>query len=100
MMINGRISKLKPLFDNVLLRILTDGEETSGIFFKAQHTPSTVAMGEILALGPKSKGGMAVGNRICFKRHEASLMDMDGADYVLIKENLLLAQLNDEEKKT
>ncbi len=92
-------SQFDPLFDLIFIKLLKSGERRSGKFYEAQPDAPRVTMGIVVSVGPDTKGIVKKGDKVCFKRSEAEIVEMDGNEHALIKESYLLARLKNAEKK-
>lgn len=94
--------KLKPMFDRVLARVITQTEMTeSGIIMPAtvQEKPmyaEIVAVGEGgLIDGNEVKMVVKVGQHIFFNKFSATVIQFEGKDYVMLKQIDILAVVED-----
>jgi chaperonin GroES len=98
--------KIRPLQDRILVQ-RTEGEEktTGGIIIpdSAKEKPQE---GVVIAVGkgkPRDDGGInaldvAVGNQVLFGKYSGSDVTLDGEDYVILREDDVLAILDSKKK--
>jgi chaperonin GroES len=84
---------IQPLADFVVAQ--TEKAETktaSGLYLpdKAQEKPKTA---KVVAVGPNAKQ-VKVGDRILYKSYSTTDVKVDGEDYILVKEEDVLATVN------
>ena len=94
--------KLKPLYDNVVVKPLTQEEITkSGIVLpdtvdkEKPEKGEVVAAGEgrILDNGNRSPMNVKVGDKIMFKKYSPDEFKVDGEEYLVLSERDILAIL-------
>jgi len=98
--------KIRPLQDRILVQ-RTEGEEktTGGIIIpdSAKEKPQE---GVVIAVGkgkPRDDGGInaldvAVGDQVLFGKYSGSDVTLDGEDYVILREDDVLAILDSKKK--
>ena len=90
--------KLKPLGDRVVLKQLEAEETTkSGIVLPGQAKEKP-QQAEVIAVGP---GGVvdgkevtmnvAVGNQVIYSKYAGTEVELDGEEYIIVKQNDILA---------
>jgi chaperonin GroES len=82
--------KINPLDDRIVAQQLEAQTKTaSGLFLpdSAQEKPKVAA---VLAVGPNVKG-VKVGDNILYKEYSATEVKVDGEQYLLVKEEDVLA---------
>src|SRR5262245_57373787 len=92
-------TKVKPLGDNVLVRRIEAEERTAGGILlpdTAKEKPKegiVIALGDgkLLDDGKRAPFTVATGNRVIFSSYAGSEVRLDGEDYLLIKEDDILA---------
>jgi chaperonin GroES len=92
-------TKVKPLGENVLVRRVEAEEKTAGGILlpdTAKEKPKegiVVALGDgkLLDDGKRASFTVATGNRVIFSSYAGSEVRLDGDDYLLIKEDDILA---------
>ena len=81
--------KLVPLGDKIVLKQLEAEETTkSGIVLpgQAKEKPQEA---EVIAVGP---GGMvAVGDKVIYSKYAGTDVELDGEEYIIVKQNDILA---------
>jgi chaperonin GroES len=90
-------TKIRPLGDRVVVKVVKDEKTAGGIFLpeNAQEKPQT---GEILAVGPgkildngsRQTVDVAVGDRILFAKYSGTEVKLDGETYLLLAEKDIL----------
>jgi len=95
--------KINPLFDYILVRPKTVEEKTkSGIYLPKTAKNQKPEEGTVIAVGPggKTKTGevipieVKIGNNILFTKYGPTDIEIDGKDYLLVKEEDVLAIIN------
>jgi chaperonin GroES len=87
--------KLRPLYDRVLVERIESEEQTSGGIILPDSAKEKPQQGKVIAVGPGRKGedGKVVpmevkeGDRVLFGKYTGSDIKMDGAEYVIMKED-------------
>ena len=91
---------LKPLHDNVILEPEAQEEITkSGIVLPGNAEQEKPVHGKVLAIGEgivlengqKRKMSVKVGDNVVFKKYSADEISMGGKEYLVIKENDIVA---------
>jgi len=85
---------LYPIGDKVVVRKLDDADVTSGGVIMPDTTQEAVVRGEVIAVGPGqllisgSRGNMQckIGDTVVFPKHGAKKVEIDGDDYMIIRE--------------
>ncbi len=92
--------KLKPLFNNVIIKPLAKEEITkSGIVLPDtvdKEKPEkgevvAVGSGKILENGQAAKMSVKVGDKVVFKKYSPDEVKIDGEDYLVLSENDIVA---------
>lgn len=84
---------LQPLGDYVVATAETaEAKTASGLYLpdKAQEKPKTA---KVVATGPNAKQ-LKVGDRIVYKSYSTTDIKVDGTEYILVKEEDVLATVN------
>ena len=95
----NRITKLKPLGDRIVVKVLEREEKTKGGLFlpdTAKEKPTegevvAVGTGKILDNGQKQPVELKVGDRIIFSKYAGTEVKLDGEDFVIFSERDVLA---------
>jgi len=93
--------KIKPKFNNVLIKILPEEEQNHGNIIIPDLGKDKSRKGEVIAVGPgfyTMTGALIpvetkVGEIVILPKFGSSILTMGGIDYELIKENDLLAEI-------
>jgi chaperonin GroES len=97
---------VQPLGDRVLVRQLSkeeiEGKTASGIILPDTVDQEKSEQGEVVAVGPGKVGddneripvAVSVGDRVVFSKYGFDEVTADGEEYLLIKEDSLLAVIN------
>jgi len=93
--------KLKPLADRVVVKVLEAEEKTaSGIVLpdKAKEKPQegevmAVGTGKVLDNGTKSEMEVSVGDKVIFSRYAGTEVKVDGEEYLILRQDDILALL-------
>jgi len=90
--------KLKPLGDRVVIKNLEAEETTKGGIVLVNSAKEKPQMAEVIAVGP---GGMvdgkeikmevSVGDKVVFSKYAGTTINMDGQEYIILKQSDLLA---------
>ncbi len=92
--------KLKPLFNNVILKVASREEVTkSGIVLpdtinkEKPEKAEVIAVGEgkVLDNGEVAKMSVKVGDQVVFKKYSPDEIKIDGEDYLVLSENDIIA---------
>ncbi len=92
--------KLKPLFNNVIVKPLKDEKVTeSGIILPDTVDKEKPEKGEIIAVGSGkvlengqvSKMSVKVGDQVMFKKYSPDEVKVDGQDYLVLSESDIIA---------
>ena len=96
-MSTATMSKIRPLADRVVVKVLKQEQTSGGIFLPdtAQEKPQ---MGEVIAAGPgkmDDDGGrlpmdVKTGDRVIFAKYSGTEVKLDGAEYLLLAEKDIL----------
>lgn len=92
-------TKLRPLGDKVLVRVMEAEEKTSGGIILPETAKEKPQRGEVIAVGPgrtddngnKIPMEVNVGNIVIFTRYGGSEIKFDGVEYKVLTERDLLA---------
>jgi len=92
--------KIKPLFDNIVLKIAEENEVTaSGIVLPSTVDKEKPESGEVVAIGAgrvldngqKQEMSLKVGDKVVFKKYSPDEVKVDGEDYLVVKESDVIA---------
>ncbi len=81
--------KFKPLKDRVFVSYSEEGEKTAGGIYIPDSAKEKPQKGKIEAVGSEVKE-VKVGNTILFDKYSGSKVNMDGTDYLIVKEEDIL----------
>ncbi len=93
--------KFRPLHDRVLVRRMEGEEATSGGIIIPDTAKEKPMQGEVLAVGPGTRGddgklhalGVKKGNRILFGKWSGTEVTMDGEELLIMKESDIMGVL-------
>ena len=90
--------KINPLGDRIVLKNLEADETTKGGILLTNSAKEKPQMAEVLAVGP---GGnvegkeitmhVAVGQKVIYSRYAGTEVKLDGVEYILVRQNDVLA---------
>ena len=96
-MTTATMSKIRPLADRVVVKVLKQEQTSGGIFLPdtAQEKPQ---MGEVIAVGPGKMDDdgdrlpmdVKAGDRVIFAKYSGTEVKLDGAEYLLLAEKDIL----------
>ncbi|MGC2063217.1 MAG: co-chaperone GroES [Thermodesulfovibrionales bacterium] len=81
--------KFKPLKDRVFISYSEEGEKTAGGIYIPDSAKEKPQKGKIEAVGSEVKE-VKVGNTVLFDKYSGSKVNMDGTDYLIVKEEDIL----------
>ncbi len=81
--------KFKPLKDRVFVRYSEEGEKTAGGLYIPDTAKEKPQKGVVEAVGSEVKE-IKVGNTILFDKYSGSKINVDGNEYLIIKEEDIL----------
>ena len=81
--------KFKPLKDRVFVSYSEEGEKTAGGIYIPDSAKEKPQKGKVEAVGSEVKE-VKVGNTILFDKYSGSKVNMDGTDYLIVKEEDIL----------
>jgi len=81
--------KFKPLKDRVFVSYSEDGEKTAGGIYIPDSAKEKPQRGKIEAVGSEVKE-LKVGNTVLFDKYSGSKVNIDGTDYLIVKEEDIL----------
>src|SRR5579862_4701161 len=98
---------LRPLHDRVIVRRLTEGEQKSGRIIIPDSAKEKPQRGEVIAAGAgkiKKDGGrvpldIKAGDMILFGKYTSQEVKLDGEEYLIMREDEVLAVIDAETKK-
>ena len=93
--------KLKPLHDRIVVKRLAEEQKSAGGILIPDNAQEKPQQGEVMAVGPGAYldsgevRAMTVkkGDRVLFGKYSGSEVKIDGDDYVIMKEEDVLAVL-------
>jgi chaperonin GroES len=86
----GEVMKLKPLKDRVLVKYAEEEERTKGGIYVPDTAKEKPQKGEVVAVGSEVKE-VKKGNTVLFDKYSGSKVQVDDQDYLVIKEEDILA---------
>jgi chaperonin GroES len=81
--------KFRPLKDRVFVSYSEEGEKTAGGIYIPDSAKEKPQKGKVEAIGSEVKD-VKVGNTILFDKYSGSKINMDGTDYLIVKEEDIL----------
>ena len=97
---NDKKSKIRPLYDRILIKRIKDEEKTPGGIIIPDSAKEKPQEGKIIAIG---KGRLdegkiiplevKVGDRILFNKYSGSEIKLDGEEHLIMKEDDILGVL-------
>jgi chaperonin GroES len=81
--------KFRPLKDRVFVSYSEEGEKTAGGIYIPDSAKEKPQKGKVEAIGSEVKD-VKVGNTILFDKYSGSKVNMDGTDYLIVKEEDIL----------
>lgn len=94
--------KLRPLSDRVVIKSLEAEETTASGFILAGNAKEKPQMAEVIAVGP---GGVVdgkeivmnvkVGDKVFYSKYAGTEIKMDGQEYIIVRQNDILAVVED-----
>ncbi len=84
--------KFKPLKERVFASYLDEIEKTSGGLYIPDNAKEKPQKGKVEAVGSEVKN-VAVGDVILFDKYSGSKINLDGEDYLILKEEDILGVL-------
>lgn len=92
-------TKLKPLGDKVVVKILESEEKTKGGIFLPDTAKEKPQQGKVIAVGPgrmldngtRSTIDLQVDNVVIFAKYAGTEVKVDGVEYLVISEKDILA---------
>ncbi len=93
---------MRPLHDRVLVHRLEEGEQRQGGIIipdsakekPQQATVSAVGSGKLLETGERSAPEVKAGDRILFGKYSGSEVTIEGVEYLILREDEILAVLD------
>lgn len=83
---------LKPLADRVVAVRAEAAEKTASGLYLPQDAKEKPVMAEVKAVGPDVKG-IKAGDKIVYKEYSTTELKIDGTEYLIVKEEDVLATL-------
>jgi chaperonin GroES len=84
-----KLMKFKPLKDRVFVSYSEEGEKTAGGIYIPDSAKEKPQKGKVEAVGSEVKE-LKVGNVILFDKYSGSKVNIDGTDYLIVKEEDIL----------
>lgn len=96
------MAKLKPLGDNVVIKLIEQEEKTSSGLYLPDSAKKKPTEGEVVAIGngrvldsgERNKLNVAVGDRVLFSKYGGNEVTVDGDDFTILSEDQIYAVLN------
>ncbi|MDR3211050.1 MAG: co-chaperone GroES [Planctomycetota bacterium] len=93
--------KLRPLDDRIVVKRLEAEEKTSGGIILPDNAKEKPQKGEVIAVGPgklldsgkRATPDVAAGDLVLFGKYSGSEIKVDGTEYLIMRENDILAKL-------
>lgn len=84
---------LKPLGENVVIQVPEAEEVTKGGIVLPSSQQEKQKFGDVVAVGPEveENGNIKVGDSVLFKPYAGSDVEVDGEEYLIVKEEEILA---------
>ena len=95
--------KIRPLEDRVVVRPFEAEERTRGGIVLPDTAREKPQQGEVLAVGPgkllersgeRAQMGLKVGDKVFYGKYSGTEIEIDGEDYVILRESDVLAVAN------
>ena len=98
--------KIRPLQDRILLRRIEEDEKTAGGIIIPDSAKEKPQEGQVIATGPgkvRDDGNVtpldvSKGNRVLFGKYAGTDVTLDGEDYVILREEDVLAVIEAKRK--
>lgn len=84
--------KFRPLKDRVFVSYAEEGEKTAGGIYLPETAKEKPQKGKVEAIGSEVKE-IKVGNTILFDKYSGSKTNIDGTEYLILKEEDILGVL-------
>lgn len=81
--------KFKPLKDRVFVKYTEEGDKTAGGLYIPDSAKEKPQKGDVEAVGSEVKE-IKIGNTILFDKYSGSKVNIDGNEYLIIKEEDIL----------
>ena len=99
--------KLRPLNDRIIVKRLEEERKTAGGIVIPDTAAEKPSMGEVIAAGPGKTDdngklvamGVKVGDKILFGKYSGQEVRVDGEDYLIMREDEVLAVIEGGKKK-
>ena len=96
------MTKIKPLFDKVVVKELKCEEKTTGGIYLPTSSQEKPSMAEVVAVGPvglidgkEVKMQIKVGDKVLFSKYAGSEFKIDGENLTILKQSDILATVED-----
>ncbi len=94
--------EIRPLYDRIVIRRVEAGEETRGGLIIPDTAKEKPQEGEVLAVGTGKIApdgtvvalDVSVGDRILFGKYSGSEIKIEGAEYIILREDEILGVLS------
>jgi chaperonin GroES len=93
-------TKVLPLADRVVIKPVEESETMKGGLYIPDTAKEKPIQGEVIAVGPgrREKGEvipmeLKVGDRVIYGKYSGTQVDLDGEEYIIIKEADVLAKV-------
>lgn len=83
---------IKPLADRVVATRIEAAEKTASGLYLPDNAKEKPVVAEVKAVGPDVKN-VKVGNKILYKEYSTTDIKLDGTEYLIVKEEDILATL-------
>jgi len=98
-MATSAATKIQPLADRVVVKALEDTEQMRGGLYIPDTAKEKPQQGEIVAVGPGKVGDdgtriepeVEVGNRVLYGKYSGTEVNVDGEEYLILRESDVLA---------
>ena len=95
--------KFRPLHDRVVVKRIEEEQKTKGGIINPDTAKEKPMQGEILAVGPGSRGedgklipmGVSVGDRVLFGKWSGTEVKLDGDELLIMKESDIMGVLDE-----
>ena len=91
--------KIRPLYDRILVKRIEEQNKTAGGLYIPDTAKEKPQQGEVIAAGPGKLNDdgkrvpleVAVGNRILYGKYSGTEVNVDGEEYLILREADVLA---------
>lgn len=85
---------IKPLGERVLIKVKASETKTSGGLVIPQTSQEKTQEGDVIAVGESDKITVKAGDHVMYDKYAGTQIKMDGEDYLIIKNEEILAIIN------